>query len=89
MYMSSPLYEATPETAVTLPWFPELAKQGAAPYFDLRTFAYICKVRSIQSFFMHLIEKDSLEDTVPLELEMHMLKTLREWEDPEAVGMHR
>lgn len=89
MYMSSPLYEATPEAEVPLPWLPELAKQDAASYFDLRTFAYICKVRSIQSFFMHLIEKDGLEDTVPLELEMHMLKTLREWEDPGAVGKHR
>ena len=43
----------------------------------------------MQSFLLHMIEKDDLEDTVPLELEMHMLKSLREWEDPEAISGHR
>lgn len=72
-----------------MPWLSDCnsTKDVAEP--DLRTFAHICKVRSIQSFFLHMVEKEGLEDSIPLELEMHMLRRLREWEDSEVIARHR
>jgi hypothetical protein len=89
MYISTPLFEATPEPQCPLPWISDCASRDDTSYFDLNTFAHVCKIRELQSFFMHMIEKDDLEDTVPVELEMHMLKNLRQWEDSEAITRHR
>ncbi|KAH8680364.1 hypothetical protein BGZ61DRAFT_520184 [Ilyonectria robusta] len=88
MYISTPLYEAAPEAQCCLPWLSDCATAQDATYFDLRTFAHVCKIRTLQSSFMHIVEKDELEDMVPLELEMHMLKSLREWEDTETISRH-
>lgn len=89
MYISTPLYEAAPEAQCPLPWLSDCATAQDTTYFDLRTFAHVCKIRTLQSFFMHMVEKDELEDMVPLELEMHMLKSLREWEDTDTISRHR
>jgi hypothetical protein len=95
MYISTPLYEfderIMESPCSNLPWTEHrdtLDKDVSYP--DLRTFSYICKIRTIQSFFMHMIEKDELEGKpVPLDLEIHMLRELREWENDESIRKHR
>jgi hypothetical protein len=89
MYISSPLCEAIPEPESPVPWLSDCDSREEMAEPDLRTFAHICRVRSLQSFFMHMVEKEALEDSVPLELEMHMLNRLREWEDAEVIARHR
>ncbi|CAG9974376.1 unnamed protein product [Clonostachys byssicola] len=94
MYISTPLYEfddrVMENACSNLPWTEHrgtLDKDVSYP--DLRTFSYICKIRTIQSFFMHMIEKDELEGKpVPLDLEIHMLRELREWENDETIRKH-
>ncbi|KAJ9137075.1 C6 transcription factor [Pleurostoma richardsiae] len=88
MYISSPLCEAIPEPESPVPWLSDCDSREEMAEPDLRTFAHICRVRSLQSFFMHMVEKEALEDSVPLELEMHMLNRLREWEDAEVIARH-
>ncbi|EXJ78710.1 hypothetical protein A1O1_09112 [Capronia coronata CBS 617.96] len=93
MYISSPLYEDGPEDGpedeCPMPWLSDCAPRERPELFpNLRTFAHICKIRTVQSLFMHMVEKDDLEDSVPLELQMHMLETLRKWEQPDVIAMH-
>ena len=104
MYITSHLYEATPEAESPVPWLAdcdaESSRDGLGLGFglglsaagtgdpDLRTFAHICKIRTMQSFFMHAVEKDDLHDGIPADLEGHMLQTLREWEDTSVIARH-
>lgn len=89
MYITSPLCEAIPEAESPVPWLHDCHSTSSSGEPDLRTFAHICKIRSLQSLFMHIVEKDDLDGTLPLELEMHMLTCLREWEDSEVIAKHR
>lgn len=91
MYITTPLFEATVESECQLPWLADYQPVGATAYPDLKTFAHVCRIRSIQSLLMHLVERDESEEGAPLapDLEMHLLKSLREWEDPDVIASHR
>ncbi|KAH7176888.1 hypothetical protein EDB81DRAFT_940725 [Dactylonectria macrodidyma] len=88
MYISAPLFEASPETQIPLPWLSDCGTSQDALFFDLKTFAHVCNIRSIQSFFMHTVEKDDIGDVIPFELEVQMLDKLRNWEDPDVISDH-
>ncbi|KAH7127899.1 hypothetical protein B0J13DRAFT_679418 [Dactylonectria estremocensis] len=88
MYISTPSFEAPPETQVRLPWLSDCGTSQDALFFDLKTFAHVCNIRSIQSFFMHTVERDDIEDVIPFELEAQMLDKLRHWEDPGVISEH-
>ena len=92
MYISTPLFDdfsPQTETRAPVPWLVDCATQGITDLPSFKTFAYICKIRALQSFFMHMVEKDNLEGSIPPELEIHMLKNLSAWEDPVAIQEHR
>lgn len=92
MYITSPLLEPPApelEKSKLQPWLADCVLQEKPTYTDLRTFAHICKIRKLMSFFLHMVEKDELEDGVPKELELHMSHSLREWEDSTAIANHR
>ncbi|KAH8895608.1 hypothetical protein GQ53DRAFT_820428 [Thozetella sp. PMI_491] len=90
LYISSPLFEVTLDTKHDLPWLADCDWGETKMYPDLQTFAHVCKIRAIQSFFMHMVEKDGLHTVmIPPELELHMQKSLRDWMDPAVLAKHR
>ncbi len=75
-----------------MPWLLDCPPaDGQSVYPNLSTFAHICKVRYIQSQFMHNLRLVELgEGTGVLsELQERTLRELHEWEKPDEIYTHR
>ncbi|CAK7207372.1 hypothetical protein SEUCBS139899_010182 [Sporothrix eucalyptigena] len=108
MYISSPLYEvdevlseavsSTGSPVPSVPWLadyegPDDAHTTAGDP-DLRTFAHICRIRALQSSFMHAMDRVDRDDPGDGDLQdmeglqAHLLTQLSAWEDPLVLARH-